>query len=232
MKYIRYAFLASMILLLLATPAYAPPPALNKGEQILLITVYVIALCCISSPFVLALLSIASLFLLSMQRALNRVSAHNRLMSPRMVWLNLIPGFHLVWQFVTVIRVTGSLKNEFRERGSDNGSDYGKLLGVAYCSSISLCVFLHAMFLADQSYASWFPWSSKSVIIANNIASHVVCLVSGILFWLRIAGYSRQLAEDESARLSRLRAFDKDDGNAQPETKAEPSEGIQEGDGH
>ncbi len=77
-------------------------------------------------------LVIAIFFLLTLQRALSRVAPRNRLMEPGMVWLMLIPCFNIIWQFFIVTRVPGSLRNEFRDRNQDDGSDYGKGVGLAY----------------------------------------------------------------------------------------------------
>ncbi len=228
MKHFRHAFLASISLLLLATPVLAQ----NLDGLWIVVAPF---FCCIGGT----LLSIVCLFLLSMQKALNRVSPHNRLMSPRMVWLNLIPGVNFVWQFVTVIRVTGSLKNEFRDRGHDNGTGYGKRFGIAYCISASLHVVIGLLDTATgfvqsvsvQGRPDQAPGVALVAIRVFALILLIVIPVSGVLFWVKIAWYSRQLAYDKATRLSRLRAFDKDDGNAEPGAKAKPSEGIQEGDG-
>ena len=64
-------------------------------------------------------LAITILFLLTLSKALRRCAPENRTMEPGMVWLYLIPIFNLYWQFVTVNRVSESLKNEFYARGID-----------------------------------------------------------------------------------------------------------------
>src|SRR6266852_353173 len=73
-------------------------------------------------------------YLLTLQKALSRVSPRNRLMEPGMVWLMLIPCFNTIWQFFIVTRVAGSLRNEFRDRKRDDGSDYGKGFGLIYAT--------------------------------------------------------------------------------------------------
>ena len=48
-----------------------------------------------------------------------------------MVWLSLIPFFNIIWAFFIATRIPDSLKKEFRERGQDDGSDYGRALAHA-----------------------------------------------------------------------------------------------------
>src|SRR5262245_57637499 len=81
----------------------------------------------------LGLIIMVVFYLLTLQKALTRVSPRNRLMDPGLVWLNLIPIFNIIWAFFIAIRVPGSLKNEFRSRGLDDGSDYGKGIALANC---------------------------------------------------------------------------------------------------
>ena len=79
----------------------------------------------------LLVLLLVSSFLTAIVRALRRVSPENRRMEPAQVWLNLIPIFNLVWATVTVERVAESLRNEFRERGTDGPSEsYGRGRGL------------------------------------------------------------------------------------------------------
>src|SRR4051812_11441749 len=86
---------------------------------------------CVVGVVVAVVLIILIFYLLTLQKALSRVSPRNRLMEPGMVWLNLIPCFNIIWQFVIAVRVPDSLRNEFRDRDQDDGSDYGKSLALS-----------------------------------------------------------------------------------------------------
>ncbi len=236
MKHIRQALLACITLLLLAIPGFAQNIKLKPHEAAVLAGSGLVLICCGWAIFLMLLLTIVSgvvCFLLTMQKTLSRISPHNRLMAPSMVWLNMIPGFHLVWQFVIAMRVPGSLKNEFRDRGRDNGTGYGKLLGLAYCFSTSLGVVLYVLLVAILQMTDGRPSQghSTTVIGVSGITFQVIALVTGILFWVKIAGYSKQLASDEFARPNRRDALDEDDapmGWRRKKTKR--SEGIQDGD--
>jgi hypothetical protein len=123
--------------------------------------------------FVVVFFVIKVLYLLTLSRCLQRIHPRNRRMQPGMVWLNLIPCFDLVWGFITVIRITESLDDEFYERRMDErGDDYGKSLGIAYM----VCLVLSAI-----------PYIGGCIYIA--------ALVLWIMYWVKIARYSRQLHE-------------------------------------
>src|SRR5262249_23624412 len=78
--------------------------------------------CLIVGAFLVVALVIAIFYLLTLHRALDKVSPRNRLMEPGMVWLSLIPCFNIIWAFFVATRVPDSLRNEFQERGRDDGS--------------------------------------------------------------------------------------------------------------
>ena len=89
-------------------------------------------------------------------------------MEPGQAWLNLIPLFHLVWQFITVIRVAESLRKEFRSRGlAKREEDFGKGLGIT-------------MSVMRLITCTW-PIS-------------IICY---IIYFARISGYSKRLALDD-----------------------------------
>src|SRR4051812_22569371 len=58
-------------------------------------------------------------FLLTLSKALKRCTPESRKMEPGMLWLNLIPLFSNFWIFLTVNRMTESLRNEFTARRMD-----------------------------------------------------------------------------------------------------------------
>ena len=115
----------------------------------------------------------AVLYLISLQRALDRCAPESRTVSPGKVWLLLIPGFNLIWQFLLVDHLARSLHNEFVKRSlavSDPAP--GKTLGttVAILSVLSLIPFAYIGYVTGA-----------------------VGFVCWILYWIKIAGYSRTL---------------------------------------
>jgi hypothetical protein len=138
-------------------------------------------------------LAVAIMFFLTLSRCLRECAPRNRTMEPGQVWLNLIPCFSLIWFFITVNRVAESLDNEFHDRRLRGDGDFGKSVGTVYavCNVLSLVPYV-------------------------NMISGIVGLVCFILYWVKIAGYSRQLREgggddDSDDRPSRRRYDDEDD---------------------
>jgi|ERR1039458_9366874 hypothetical protein len=111
-------------------------------------------------------------FLISMQKALERCSTESRTMSPWQVWLWLIPLFSLVWQFIVVVHIASSLRNELLRRQLPlNEAEPGQTLGITQCVLELLC---------------WVPAISWITALPS--------LICWIVYWVKIAGYSRQLA--------------------------------------
>ncbi len=136
-------------------------------------------------------------YLLTLQKALSRVSPRNRLMEPGLVWLLLIPCFNIIWQFIIAVRVPGSLQNEFRARGRDDGSDYGNELAMTNAIlGIVGGVFLG---IVDGVISSVVGKSQDTTALAGmlSIALGLVQVILFIKFWVRTANYSNQLAMDD-----------------------------------
>lgn len=111
------------------------------------------------------------LFLITLQEAFKKCSPASRTMQPGKVWLWLIPLFGLVWQFIVVLNLAESLANEFARIGiSIPKPAPGRSIGVAFC--ICNCFLL--------------------VPRLGGVAG-LVGLVLWIVYWVRIASYSRQL---------------------------------------
>jgi len=153
---------------------------------------------------VIIALVIAIFYLLTLSKALSRCSRDNRTMEPGMVWLNLIPLFNLVWQFITVLRVSESLRNEFESRGRRRAGDYGKGVGLAYCILGLLGII---------------PLIGPLFSLAG--------LVCFIMYWVKVAGFSGELArsgagddlDDEYDRPRRSRRDEADEGDGEEEER-------------
>jgi hypothetical protein len=107
-----------------------------------------------------------------------------RLMEPGMVWLLLIPFFGFIWAFFIATRVLYSLRNEFRDRGRDDGSDYGNGIGLANAFLGVVCFLLDILSTMSNSPA-------LGIVVR---LGELVSIVLLIVFWVKIAGYSGQLA--------------------------------------
>ncbi|HET6576256.1 MAG TPA: hypothetical protein VFG68_21825 [Fimbriiglobus sp.] len=127
-------------------------------------------------------------YLLTLSRALRRCRPRNRQMEPGQVWLNLIPCFNIVWIFITVTRLADSLRDEFDDRRLRGDGDFGRSLGITY----NVLNLLGAI-----------PYLGAIFSIAG--------LVCFIIYWVKIAGYSRQLFEDSEDRYNSYDDRDDDD---------------------
>lgn len=127
-------------------------------------------------------------------------SPRNRLMEPGLVWLGFIPLFHLVWSFFIATRVPDSLRNEFQDQGRDDGSDYGKGIGLA--NAIIGAVHFPLSLLSAVSQTM----GMRMILLPVGLAS----LVLFIIFWTKIAGYSPRLTAPPRYPDDR-RDFDRDD---------------------
>ena len=119
------------------------------------------------------------LFLSCADRAIRRVEPENRRIEPGMVWLALIPFFHLLWLIVIVERVGESLRNEFIARGRHKKSEsYGKLAGL----SCAVLVLIGIPFAAG---------GTPCVLVFAFFA-----FIYGIVYWVQISNYPRRLRDD------------------------------------
>jgi hypothetical protein len=117
------------------------------------------------------------LYLLTLGKVLNKCAPASRAMEPGKVWLMLIPVFGLVWQFIIVMNIAKSLGNEFARLGIPCPEPTpGQTIGLAMCVC-NCCIFI--------------PLLGGLVSIAG--------LVLWIVYWIRIANYSRLLTPDSPA---------------------------------
>ncbi len=109
-------------------------------------------------------------YLLTLYRTLNRCSPESRAMDPALVWLNFIPCFSLVWHFFIVINIAKSLGAEFKKRGIVAEDQPGQAIGLAMCIVSVLCVIPYV-----------------------NCVMGPAALVCWIIYWVKIAEYSKKL---------------------------------------
>lgn len=116
-------------------------------------------------------IAIEVFFILTLQKALKRCSLENQAMSPGLVWLLLVPFFSLIWIFFVVLKISESLHIEFQQRGISAEPYPGKSIGLAF-SILAAC----------------------SIIPVVGMFTGIASLVCWIIYWIKIAGYSNQLA--------------------------------------
>ncbi len=123
--------------------------------------------------FILINVTVHALFLLTLFKCMKKVKPENQAIAPGLVWLNLIPIFQIGWIFYTVIKIKESLSKEFDSRGLQGDGDFGFTMGLTY--AICCC-------------ASAIPYLGLLIAIG--------AIVFWIIYWVKIANYSKQLNEN------------------------------------
>jgi hypothetical protein len=121
--------------------------------------------------FCIVFLIPAIFYLLTLQNALAKCPPGSRTMEPGMVWLMLIPLFHIVWHFFVVMALANSLGNEYRRRGIPCPDPLpGQAIGMAMC----IC-------------------GCCGIIPIINFFAGPAAFVLWIVYWVKIAEFSRML---------------------------------------
>ncbi len=113
----------------------------------------------------------AIFYLITLQNALTKCAPGARTMDPGMVWLLLVPIFHLIWSFFVVMALAKSLGNEFRRRGIPSPDPLpGQSIGMAMC----IC-------------------GCCSVVPLLNLLAGPAAFILWVIYWVKIAEFSRVL---------------------------------------
>ncbi len=127
------------------------------SEEILVIGILVFV--CIIIPIIL--------YLFSLKKAFNLAGENNRTMSPGLVWLNLIPVFSLFWHIYTVVKLSQSIGNWFKEAGKEDEGNGGLALGL----TVSILAF-------------------ATIIPQIGELAAIVWVVVWIIYWVKIGSYN------------------------------------------
>jgi hypothetical protein len=168
------------------------------------------------------------LFCLTLQRMQNEVRRRNRLIPPGLVWLHMLhigsvvpfvgPFIGIgayVWDLIMVLKLSGSLELEFRDRGerSPQGG-CGKIIGLIWvCSGLAIGLINVAFLFLGQGGAI-NPVGNQPLFIALGlglIALWLVVLICWIIYWVQMAGFKRQLMEGSREYLTGSIEDDYDD---------------------
>ena len=116
-------------------------------------------------------------FILTLQGALQKCTPQCRMLEPGLVWLYIIPFVNLIFGFFMVMGLAKSLRNEFNRRGTPvPDPEPGQSIGIAMC--ICACC---------------------GIIPFLGILAFLAHLVLWIIYWVKIAEYSRFLDLQPSA---------------------------------
>lgn len=134
--------------------------------------------------FLFAFLIPLVFFLLTQQNTLRAVQPQHRALAPGAVWLQLIPLFGMVWQFVVVARIADSLARELQarqlrfsfEQQPDAALSQPAVARPTYSIGLAYCILMCLFFV---------PFL--------NVLTTLAGFVCWIIYWVQLAGYRRQL---------------------------------------
>ncbi len=118
------------------------------------------------------------LFLVNLQRTLERVSPERRKMAPGLVWLQIIPLFGFFWFFYVVIKVRDSVREEFSARGWSTAGDFGVNIGFA---------------TGVLQVIAWGVGWTPSRFIAMQMVLYGGGIVCWVIYWARVAALKHRM---------------------------------------
>ena len=125
-------------------------------------------------------------FLIVQQNTLKTIKQHNRKMQPGEVWLQLIPIFNIIWQFVVITRISDSIKNEINDRNANS------FLGIAdpafandinkrptYNIGLAFCIL-----------------GCSSIIPSLGGYASIASLICWVFYWIQLTGYKNKFTSN------------------------------------
>lgn len=137
---------------------------LGESEILIIIGLTIFVLAAVAIVFTI-------LYLLTLQNTLKAVSEENQKMKPSAVWMMLIPGFGMVWQFIVVKALSDSLKAEYLKRNLPEIEN-----NFAYSTGKTSCII-----------------NCCAMVPYLGIIAAIVGLVFWIIYWSKIVNYKNSL---------------------------------------
>lgn len=114
-------------------------------------------------------------YLRQVSRLLYAMQPASRKLNPGIVWIGMIPVFHLIWPLILNPLVCSSVRAELESRKKDEYGDYGMVLGIVYPVMMLTGGYIPYIgrFVTAGSFLLWF------------------------LFWMRLNDYKRRIEEGQ-----------------------------------
>lgn len=125
---------------------------------------------------------IKSLFALAVIKTLNEISEKNRKITPALVWLLVIPGFNVLWNFYVALRLSQSLKTELDERNFEVKGHPTLIIGIAYAAISSSALFIPP------------PKDIQNSLVYGVIG--IAAIITFAQYWMKIIWYKKVLQND------------------------------------
>lgn len=121
-------------------------------------------------------------FCLALVKTLSLVKEENRRITPVLIWLILIPGFNVLWNFFVVIRMSQSIKNELDSREFEVEGNPTLYVGLSYAILSSIILFVPTP--KDLNYSVGMGILAIAIIVAF------------VQYWMKIVWYGKVLRQD------------------------------------
>jgi hypothetical protein len=131
--------------------------------------------------FFIVFVAVAILFLLTQYNTLKAIQPQNRTIAPGQVWLQLIPLFNLVWQFIVVHRISESID---RERSSNNFS-FEESHPIQWHPQGNRPTYQIGMAMCILNVLGWAPLLGTLARIAG--------LICWIVYWVQLSNNKNQI---------------------------------------
>jgi hypothetical protein len=187
-----------------------------------------------------ALLAAFVWFVLTLYQMVALCAGRNRTIEPIAVWLVFVPFFNFFWWFYLIVHLRRTLKNEFTDRGTDDGSDYGRKLGI-WCGVVAVIGYVAAvgvqlnmtlsrLLQGDLMMQNPFDLNSPGMV-ALMVQSPflIVSLALWLAYWKKIARCKKRLETEPAPHRPeehpRRDVYD-DRDHDQPRRRSRPDERI------
>jgi len=127
---------------------------------------------------------IKGFFAFSIVRLLAQIKPENRKIQPGLVWLLVVPGWNLIWNFFVAFRLAESIKKELENRDFDVQGQPTIVLGLIF-SLISIST----LFIPVPTAAT----TTSSIIYG---VAGMAALIVFVQYWSKISWYRQLFIKD------------------------------------
>ena len=128
----------------------------------------------------LVILVVAVVFLVSQQKLLSAIQPDNREISPGSVWLQLIPVFGMIYQFIVVNRISNSVTREIESRTTDS----------VILPEISINLGKRPLYSTGIAYCTLFCCGMIPIIGGVFSLAGFICW---IIYWVQLVDYRKKI---------------------------------------
>jgi len=140
--------------------------------------------------FILSFLVTYVFFLVAQQNTLRSIKPHNQKMPPGQVWLQLIPGFNFVWQFIVLNRIADSIRAEIDDRIST--SFLGDAEPVFLNDKVQRPTYKIGLAACILSLGGFIPFIELEPIATIGSVIPMTFLACWIVYWTQIVQYKNK----------------------------------------